>query len=237
MAEIGRAAYGVFVEKGYRGALVSDVAEALGLSHGLLYRYVESKEALFLLAVRYVTRPESVEDLRIPAPAPAQGETIEYISEWLRKHTRLPVLTRATKLAHTDDVCSELEGIIAEHYDTLAMVYPVLSLMERCARDIPELHSAYFLKTRRAVHRRVAGYLRMRIDSGQLKPVPDEGLAARFLIEAIAWFAWHRRVDPDSAMIPEDAARQTVIHLLVQALCHDTERSSCETKEEALSGT
>lgn len=45
--EILAAALGVFARKGVSGTKVADIAAAAGLSHGLLYHYFRSKEAVF----------------------------------------------------------------------------------------------------------------------------------------------------------------------------------------------
>src|SRR5690606_35902800 len=44
--EILRAALRVFAERGLKNATVSDIARAAGMSHGLLYHYFASKDAL-----------------------------------------------------------------------------------------------------------------------------------------------------------------------------------------------
>jgi AcrR family transcriptional regulator len=221
MADVSQAAYQVFVEKGYRGALMTDVADVLGLSHGVLYRYVESKEALFALAVRRVTDPDSVATLDLPLPTPAPGETVSTISGWLRASARLPALAAARKRDRADDVHKEFAGIVEEHYDVLTTIYPVLTLVERAAADLPELYSAYYARARRGSQDLFIEYVRRRVEAGQMRPVPDAAAAARFAIESIAWFAWHRRGDPDAAMFDEDVARDTVRHLLVEAFCKE----------------
>ena len=45
--------------------------------------------------------------------------------------------------------------------------------------------------------------------------VPDVPAAARFITETVAWFAWHRLGDPDSAMLDDEACPRTVRHLLL----------------------
>ena len=218
LTDIGRAACGVFTEKGYRGALMSDVAGALGLSHGLLYRYVESKGALFALAVRYATDPGSVGDLELPVPTPAPSETISAISGWLHQR-RLPLLLRANRIEQADDIRAEFGSIIEEHYDVIEQSRLILALLERCAADLPDLHSVYFVRRRRGVQDTLTSYLGRRVEAGQMRPVPDVAVAARFVIEGITWFAWHRKNDPDSSMIDDDTARRTVRYLLLQAFC------------------
>ena len=47
LRELVRCATAVFIEQGYKGAQMEDVARALGVAKGTPYVYVESKEALF----------------------------------------------------------------------------------------------------------------------------------------------------------------------------------------------
>jgi len=51
--EVLAAAVRVFARDGYRSARMSDVAREAGLSEAALYRYVDSKEGLFVLAIRH----------------------------------------------------------------------------------------------------------------------------------------------------------------------------------------
>ena len=81
--DIARAACEVFIEKGYRRALMTDVAERLEINHALLYRYVESKEALLELAVRYAMGQAAdlaaVVPLRHPGSRPHPGAAAELV--------------------------------------------------------------------------------------------------------------------------------------------------------------
>ncbi len=49
------------------------LAERLELSHALLYRYVESKEASLELAVRYAMDHEAELEAAVPLATPAEG--------------------------------------------------------------------------------------------------------------------------------------------------------------------
>jgi Bacterial regulatory proteins, tetR family len=50
--ELVEAATQVFLHKGYKRTQMADITDAMGLSAGAIYRYVESKEGLFDLVVR-----------------------------------------------------------------------------------------------------------------------------------------------------------------------------------------
>jgi AcrR family transcriptional regulator len=53
LPELIAAAVRVFTREGYRSARMSDVAAEMGLSEAAIYRYVGSKEGLFVLAIRH----------------------------------------------------------------------------------------------------------------------------------------------------------------------------------------
>ena len=53
LPELIAAAVRVFTRDGYRSARISDVAAELGLSEAAIYLYVDSKEGLFVLAIRH----------------------------------------------------------------------------------------------------------------------------------------------------------------------------------------
>jgi AcrR family transcriptional regulator len=222
VAEIAEAAASVFMAKGYKAAGVSDVSAALGMSHGAVYTYAKSKEALLYLALLRLIRPASLASLDTPVPAPTPEEIVALVDGWATGHSGLPVLAAVSgRRQRSRPVAEELGAIIDELYGFVERNRPLLALVERCAPDLPELAQYYFVQRRRATLEAVADYLRRRIHSGALRPVPDAPTAARFIVETIAWFAWHRIGDPDSAMLDDTTCRDTVRHLLLAAFLPD----------------
>ena len=216
VGEIAEAAARVFITKGYRAAGVSDVSAALGLSHGAVYTYAKSKEALLYLALLRLARPDSLATLDIPVPTPAP-EDIVAVLEGGEDSGGLSGLRRALRDRGTAPVAEEFGAIVDELYAFVEQNRMLLALIERCARDLPELAQFYFVQRRRASIEALGDYVRAHVESGAMRPVPDIPAAARFIVETIAWFAWHRIGDPDSAMLDDDACRSTVRHLLLSA--------------------
>jgi AcrR family transcriptional regulator len=221
VAEIAEAAAGVFITKGYRAAGVSDVATALGLSHGAVYTYAKSKEALLYLALLRLARPDSLAELDIPVPTPTEQEIVSLLSGGDQEDRGLPSLRKALSSKRNLPVAEEFGAIVDELYSFVENNRMLLALIERCARDLPELAQFWFVQNRRASIEALGDYVRRRIRSGAMRPVPDIPAAARFIVETIAWFAWHRIGDPDSAMLDDDACRRTVRHLLLSAFLSD----------------
>jgi AcrR family transcriptional regulator len=216
LPEVAAAAVTVFTDKGFRQAGISDVSAKLGLSHGALYTYVDSKQALLYLALLQTVRPDAIGSLTLPVTAPPSDEIVELLDSWmigqapklLIDHSREP----DARLAE-----AELGALIDTLYGFIERNYRALNLIEKCATDLPELTQWFFVQRRRAALELIGDFLRKRIEAGELRPVPDIPAAARYINETIAWFAMHRHGDADSAMLDDDACRATVRHLLLAA--------------------
>ncbi len=207
----------MFIEKGYRRALMTDVGARLELSHALLYRYVESKEALFELALRYAVDPDSMSGIEVPLPTPPPGQTLEILKGWGRGSASFPVLSGALASPPPTDVAGELAAVVEERYLFMERNRRLLALIESSVLDIPDLYAFYITKGRRRQVRQLADYLESRMASGALRRVSDVDVATRFIVESVAWFAWHRKADPDPSPMDDAQARQTVVELLVAA--------------------
>lgn len=210
------AACRVFIAKGYRRALLTDVGQDLGLSHGILYRYVENKEALFELALVYATDPGALTALTVPLPAPPKGRALELVRAWAADQAEFPVLGAASGDS-AGDPATELARIIDECYAFVERNQRVLALIRGSALDYPELQDFFVHELRASYIDRLTGYLRRRTAAGVLRPVRDAGVAARFIIESVAWFGWHRKGDPGPDVISDEQARLTVRELLLAA--------------------
>src|SRR5215472_16033161 len=83
LSEVADAAVTVFAGKGFRHAGISDVSAELGLSHGALYTYVDSKQALLYLALLRTVQPDAVGSLTLPVAAPPSDEIVELLDSWM----------------------------------------------------------------------------------------------------------------------------------------------------------
>ncbi len=221
MRDIARAACEIFIAKGYRRALMTDVAERLELSHALLYRYVESKEALLELASRYAMDQNADLEAVVPLATPREGRFLELIRDWLAVQGAFPNLRAALERGPGGDATAELAGIIDELYEFIERNRLLLLLVESLADDYPGLERESVNDRKRGLSARVAAFLASRAASGGLRPLADPEIAARFLTESIAWFAQHRKRDPAAAMIDDQRARSMVRELLLAAFVPD----------------
>lgn len=119
LLETIEAATRLFLAAGYRRTTMAHVAEALLVSEPAVYRYVESKEALFALVLRQAVEPAYLESVRsLPYPTPVPEETLRFIREMLEAETRIAALAPGRNPAGDDARgLAELEEIIGALYD------------------------------------------------------------------------------------------------------------------------
>jgi AcrR family transcriptional regulator len=222
-SQLRDAALAVFASKGLRRTRMADVADAMGVSTGSLYNYVESKEALFHWLVELgggqgpVAKPE-----RLPIPTPPPGATERRLRQQLAEGMRLPRLEAALARRRVSDARAELEGIVREFYARLEATRGAGAAIERSAIDQPELFELYFRGARRALFTTLERYVEKRAKSGHFAAVGDPVVAARFLVETLAWFGRHRFSDPDPGLLPsDDAVRDEVVRRIVASFVRE----------------
>ena len=214
---IAAAARATFAAAGYRGTRMADVAAAAGVSPGLLYTYAASKEALFALVVQ---REAGVDIAARPLPVgtPSDDELIALVRQSLAALVEVHTLDAADATDTPPDIRAEVAGIVAEHFDAILGCRTLLRLVERCAADWPTLAGAFYEDGRRVHLDRLADYLDRRRAAGLLAPIEDPAVAARFVMETVAWFANHRYHDHDGAALDDAAVRAEVVALVTRAL-------------------
>jgi AcrR family transcriptional regulator len=219
LQQLIEAAIRVFTAKGYRLAQMDDIANEMGVSKGTLYNYVESKEALFFLIFDQGFGQREIGPKRkLPIPTPPIAATLRRVRERMLTASQLQLLESALARDTVADPRAELEAIVREFYAVIAEMRHAGDLIERCARDVPQLAELFYVQGRRSLIDLLSRYLEKRIEGGYFAAVPDVPTSARFITESIVWFARHRHNTPDSKMISDEAALTTTVHMLANAL-------------------
>jgi len=222
LARLVECATQVFIEQGYRRTQMADVAKALGVAKGTLYLYVESKDALFDLVARCADdeRPfETPPPLPIRTPKP--GATLKYVRERLAKNQVPAALAAALGRSRVPDPRAELEGIVRKLYDAVARDRRGIKLLDRSARDHPELAALWFEGARGGLMALLGQYLEARSRRKLLRPLPHPAVAARLLIETVVFWAVHRHWDPHPQPVDDCVAKETVVRFIVSALAKE----------------
>lgn len=218
LAELLRAATRVFARAGFRRTQMADVAAELGMSVGTIYRYAESKEALFHACLLAASPAQPGLPDNRPLETPSSGATVGVVKAGFRALGHRSVLGDALNTDEPDDIAAELGAVIGDLYDRTRDSRRFQALVEGSAQDLPELFDAFFVDMRRPALDALRTYLQRRIDSGHLRSVPDVATTARLVNETQSWFARNLFGDPDTEDVDRDLARDTVIDVLVSGL-------------------
>jgi AcrR family transcriptional regulator len=221
--EVIAAAVRVFARDGYRSAHMSDVAREAGLSEAALYRYVDSKEGLFALAIRHALLLEPLPGADDPAggfplAAPSLAEIITQARVLVAAEVPFGALAEALGTADPADPAGELERVMRELFNLEELTAQAADMIERSARELPELADLLNSGLRRPVLDALTEYLDGRAKTGKLRSTPDTAATARLVLETLTWFARHRHADPSGAAIPPALAQETAVDALLHAL-------------------
>ena len=116
----------VFLSKGYKRT------QMMGLSAGTIYRYVESKEALFDLVVRAGAGMKlEAGELAPPIATPGPGATMAFLRKTLKREGRIACLDEALGRPKVDDAAGEFAGIVRELYAKTVQFRVGIKLLDR----------------------------------------------------------------------------------------------------------
>lgn len=217
-----RTAADVFITDGYRRTQMADVAKALGVAKGTVYLYVESKEALFDVAVRNVDDTAPIPcPAELPVRTPPVGSTLEFVRERIRAQAQIDPLARALEGPPAADAHAELAEIVTAVYDVLHRNRRGIKLIDRSAVDRPDIAALWFEGGRDGLFAAVTAYLHSRIDAGLFRQVPDVDAAARAVVEILAFWAVHRHWDPHPQPTSDEVARATASTLILRMLSRE----------------
>jgi AcrR family transcriptional regulator len=182
-AELLAAALALFVERGFAGTRLDDVAARAGVSKGTLYLYFENKEDLFKAVVRenIVRR---VSEARA-ALADHRGSTADLLGSMLRSWW------------HTTGE-SPASGIV--------------KLIVAESGNFPELTRFYADEVIHPVHQLASDVIRRGIERGEFRPVAVETFVRVMIAPLVMLTLWQHSFGPCSA-IPTDVPLYLQTHL------------------------
>jgi AcrR family transcriptional regulator len=215
--QILRAATRVFARTGLENSKMSDVAAEAGVSQGTLYNYVESKEALFrLLLDRGLGTPPPA-STALPLRSPSATSLARRMEDAIAANFALPRLDQALARRRVADPATELAEVIGELYERTLATREAADVLERSARDVPELAAVFYGKVRRGLFERLERLVARRVASGHYHD-RDPRIVARIIAETVTTFARHIYGDVEAPAFDLAAARAVVIQTLVAGI-------------------
>lgn len=206
----------LFIERGFRRTQMDDVAERLGVAKGTVYGYVEGKDALFAAALHRATGSR-VPAEELPLSTPAPGATLELVRRSLETAAELPSLQTALDRPGPPSL-ADLEAVIDELWRVVHDHRVAIKLIDRCARDAPEMADAWFAEGRYRIVDGIAELLGRLAREEAIPAGLDARVTSRMVVETIAFWGVHRHWDPAPQELDETAAEATVKRLLLRSL-------------------
>jgi hypothetical protein len=111
----------------------------------------------------------------------------------------------------------DLGQVVEELWNSIERNGRALQLIERCAHDWPELAATFYDELRPELLKTLASYLERGIRAGTIRRPPNIPLAARLIVETIAWFAMHRHGDADGRFFDAETAKVSTLDALISA--------------------
>ena len=178
---------------------------------------MESKEALFrLLLDRGLGAPLPAPE-SFPLRSPSPGGLARRMSQAIAVRFALPRLDEALARRRVVDAAAELTGVIDELFERTHETRESADVLERSARDVPELAAVFYRQVRRGLLGRLEQLMVRRMASGHYRS-SDPGILARLVLEAVTTFARHIHGDVEPPGFDVAAARVTVVGTLVAGI-------------------
>lgn len=192
-SELLAAALALFVEKGYAGTRLDDVAARAGVSKGTLYLYFANKEELFKAVVREnIVRNIAEAQQLVRSYQGDTGELLAYLMrEWWRRIG-----------------------------DTPASGIPKLVISE--SGNFPEIARFYVDEVIDPAHRLLAGVLERGMRRGEFRKVDSDTFVRVMIAPLVMLLLWRHSLGPCGNQ-PVDPQRYVAIHVdnVLRALRRD----------------
>jgi len=201
-----------FAQHGFSRTQMAEVAQESGVALGTLYRYAPSKEALFHMALLFGAGATE----REIASAQSDERLFEIVSRFV-VGLDLPRQIAETEKA-ASNAAQPVTAFFGGLYDRIDRIHPALRILDRSAREWPDLEVLFATHVRAPAILAIEHFLREAGARGEIGRVSDAPSTARLILEMITWFAMHRRYTPSSADITDGRARETVLEFTEAAL-------------------
>jgi hypothetical protein len=135
----------------------------------------------------------------------------------VREVEKLELLIALARPDHAD-AATELADVLRDLYARMSRNRRGIKLVDSSARDHPELAEVWFGQGRWAQHAALVAYLEQRIAKGRLRRVPSVPVAARFMLESIAFWAVHRHWDSSPQTVSEEDVQTTLVEMALHGV-------------------
>jgi AcrR family transcriptional regulator len=188
--DIVEAAIRVFGLKGYRLTQMDEIADQAKVSKATLYYYFKNKAHLF----QYVLENGRTDGgASLPPPettsSVSEKDLLQLLKKRLKEDTRLNSIKSCMGAEPKRvDLAKEIAAIAEELWDLTEKNRVQIIILERSFLEFPELAEIYDTYARGRILRQLEEYFALRITQHLIRPLDSVPVAARFMLESLAWF-------------------------------------------------
>src|SRR5579883_2999829 len=180
------------------------------------------QEALLHLALAHAFGM-ALDEATLPYGIASPEETLHLLKREIKRAAVWPVLSERMRdgiRLRPDD----LSLVAGELFDVMHGRRRSVWLLDRCAQDIPEIAALYVKQVKARYLDDLAAFLGAGQAQGLFHRDLDPAIAARALLEMIAWLAMHRLRDALPLPADEDQVRRAAVSLVTRAVSASTGR-------------
>jgi AcrR family transcriptional regulator len=189
-----------FIEYGYKCTRIDDIAMEAEVPKGTVYCYVQSKEALFWLALRWAGATFTARPHRSrPIQAPSRRSIQRHVLKLLEQILEPPPINTAPPPRPLEEARAEFRAVLLQIYTRLFENRTAIRLIQRCAHEHPALQDLFMQPRKKAAVVQLAQFLEVHQEYLRRHAQPE--VVARTVYATIAFMAVYRKWHAAEIMI------------------------------------
>lgn len=208
-SEAGR----LFNKNGYANTKMAEIAKASGIAVGTMYSAFTGKDAVLSFVI-YATLDKDYLSSEITLPIkPIEAPKLIAL---LTKVIDNEFGSALNITDHEGKICKDFMKLMDELFDLFADYLLALDNIERNAGILEELSEIYWPQ-KLAYFEKLGNYLRLYMESGQIRKLTHIPSHVLFLTDTLTWWALNSNLSIPNEPVPRDAAKEICMGIIKRA--------------------
>ncbi|MDL2289490.1 TetR/AcrR family transcriptional regulator [Clostridia bacterium OttesenSCG-928-F22] len=203
LEKVYKAASKLFIEKGFSGTQVAEIAREANVATGTMYNLFASKKAIFCFVLHGATDEAFLQQ---EIELPYQDEDISFAEKMMDKSEEGIQNALDTERYPPES----FEMMLQQFYDAMKKWSDAIHLLERNFTLFPGMRQKYYgVKGR--MFAKLTANMKQFTAKGDIRKVEYPELHAQNIIETLAWWAMHIKVWMPHIPVPDEKAKEIAI--------------------------
>ncbi|EMS74171.1 TetR/AcrR family transcriptional regulator [Ruminiclostridium cellobioparum] len=212
MRSIFDAASHLFINKGYAGTQIKDIAKEIGLSTGMLYVYFTGKRDILNFILKgTIDQAFITQEFELPISSELFDSLDNEIMNAFEENTK-------AFSSHLDNITEyPLEQMLSDAFEVISKYGIGCLLIEKNPDDLRKL-TVYYKEYRKKFYDQVLSYITQYMQIGTFRHVEHPQHITRLIIETLSWWGMH--ITNDAYEIQKDIPIETAKAICMDNLLH-----------------